>query len=58
MIVLKDVYYRLLTNASYNWKTIISIFFEDFITLQKVQDAKLIESLYLDDTVENKVGKI
>ena len=54
----KDVYYRLLTNASYNWRKLLSLSSLKILSLlHKVQDAKLIRVLILDDTVENKVGK-
>lgn len=54
----KDVYYRLLANASYNWRKLLSLSSLKILSLlHKVQDSKLIRVLILDDTVEGKVGK-
>jgi len=54
----KDVYYRLLANSSYNWRSLLSLSSLKIISLlHKVQDAKAIKVLILDDTIEDKVGK-
>ena len=54
----KDVYYRLLSNSSYNWRSLLILSVSKILSkLQKIQDAKAIKVLILDDTVENKVGK-
>lgn len=54
----KDVYYRLLANAHYNWRKLLSLSSLKILSLlHKVQDAKLVRVLILDDTVEDKVGK-
>jgi len=54
----KDVYYRLLSNASYNWRKLLSLSSLKILSLvHKVQDKKAIKVLILDDTVEGKVGK-
>jgi hypothetical protein len=54
----KDVYYRLLSNASYNYRKLLSLSSLKILSLlHKVQDSKLIRVLILDDTVEDKVGK-
>ena len=54
----KDVYYRLLANASYNWRKLLSLSSMKILSLlHKLQDPKAIKVLILDDTVEEKVGK-
>ena len=54
----KDVYYRLLANSSYNWRSLLSLSVSKILSkLHKIQDAKAIKVLILDDTVEDKVGK-
>ncbi len=54
----KDVYYRLLSNSTYNWRSLLSLSVAKILSsLHKVQDAKAIKVLILDDTVEDKVGK-
>ena len=54
----KDVYYRLLGNSSYNWRSLLTLSVAKILSsLHKVQDAKAIKVLILDDTVEDKVGK-
>jgi len=54
----KDVYYRLLANSSYNWRSLLSLSSLKIISLlHKVQDAKAIKVFILDDTIEDKVGK-
>ena len=54
----KDVYYRLLGNSSYNWRSLLGLSVAKILSsLHKVQDAKAIKVLILDDTVEDKVGK-
>ena len=54
----KDVYYRLLSNSSYNWRSLLTLSVSRILSkLSKVQDAKAIKVLILDDTVEDKVGK-
>ena len=54
----KDVYYRLLANSSYNWRSLLTLSAAKILSkLHKVQDAKAIKVFILDDTVEDKVGK-
>ena len=54
----KDVYYRLLTNSSYNWRSLLTLSVAKILSkLHKVQDAKAIKVFIIDDTVEDKVGK-
>jgi len=54
----KDVYYRLLANSSYNWRSLLTLSVSKILSkLHKIQDAKAIKVLILDDTVEDKVGK-
>ena len=54
----KDVYYRLLSNSTYNWRSLLSLSVAKILSsLHKVQDAKAIKVLIIDDTVEDKVGK-
>ena len=54
----KDVYYRLLSNSSYNWRSLLTLSAAKILSkLHKVQDAKAIKVLILDDTIEGKVGK-
>jgi hypothetical protein len=54
----KDVYYRLLANANYNWRKLLSLSSLKILSLlHKLQDPKAIKVLILDDTVEEKVGK-
>jgi hypothetical protein len=54
----KDVYYRLLANSSYNWRSLLSLSSLKIISLlHKVQDAKAIKVFIIDDTIEDKVGK-
>ena len=54
----KDVYYRLLANSSYNWRSLLSLSSLKILSLlHKVQDSKAIKVFILDDTVEDKVGK-
>jgi len=54
----KDVYYRLLSNSSYNWRSLLSLSVSKILSkLHKLQDTKAIKVLILDDTVEDKVGK-
>jgi hypothetical protein len=54
----KDVYYRLLSNSSYNWRSLLTLSVAKILSkLHKIQDAKAIKVLILDDTIEGKVGK-
>jgi hypothetical protein len=54
----KDVYYRLLSNSTYNWRSLLTLSTAKILSkLHKIQDAKTIKVLILDDTVEDKVGK-
>ena len=54
----KDVYYRLLSNSSYNWRSLLTLSVSKILSkLHKVQDAKAVKVFILDDTVEDKVGK-
>ena len=54
----KDVYYRLLSNSSYNWRSLLSLSSLKILSLlHKIQDAKAIKVFILDDSVEDKVGK-
>ncbi len=54
----KDVYYRLLANSSYNWRSLLSLSSLKILSLlHKIQDSKAIKVFILDDTVEDKVGK-
>ena len=54
----KDVYYRLLSNSSYNWRSLLTLSAAKILSkLNKIQDAKAIKVLILDDTIEGKVGK-
>ncbi len=54
----KDVYYRLLANSSYNWRSLLSLSSLKILSLlHKVQDPKAIKVFIIDDTVEDKVGK-
>ena len=54
----KDVYYRLLSNSSYNWRSLLTLSVAKILSkLHKVQDTKAIKVFILDDTVEDKVGK-
>ncbi len=54
----KDVYYRLLSNASYNWRKLLSLSTLKILSLlHKIQDSKAIRVFIIDDTVEEKVGK-
>ena len=54
----KDVYYRLLSNSTYNWRSLLTLSAAKILSkLHKIQDAKAIKVLILDDTVEDKVGK-
>jgi hypothetical protein len=54
----KDVYYRLLSNSSYNWRKLLSLSSLKILKLlHKVQDSKAIRVFIIDDTVECKVGK-
>jgi hypothetical protein len=54
----KDVYYRLLTNSSYNWRSLLSLSSLKILSLlHKIQDSKAIKVFIIDDTVEDKVGK-
>ncbi|MFT7824499.1 MAG: transposase [Sulfurimonas sp.] len=54
----KDIYYRLLANSSYNWRSLLSLSSLKILSLlRKIQDAKAIKVFILDDTVEGKVGK-
>ena len=54
----KDVYYRLLANSSYNWRSLLSLSSLKILSLlHKIQDAKAIKVFIIDDTVEDKVGK-
>jgi hypothetical protein len=54
----KDVYYRLLSNSTYNWRSLLTLSISKILSkLHKIQDAKAIKVLILDDTVEDKVGK-
>jgi len=54
----KDVYYRLLSNSSYNWRSLLSLSSLKILSLlHKIQDAKAIKVFIIDDTVEDKVGK-
>jgi hypothetical protein len=54
----KDVYYRLLANSSYNWRSLLSLSsLKILLLLHKIQDSKAIKVFILDDTIEDKVGK-
>jgi len=54
----KDVYYRLLSNSTYNWRSLLTLSVSKILSkLHKIQDAKAIKVFILDDTVEDKVGK-
>ena len=54
----KDVYYRLLANSSYNWRSLLSLSSLKILSLlHKIQDAKSVKVFIIDDTVEDKVGK-
>lgn len=54
----KDVYYRMLSNSAYNWRKLLSLSSLKILSLlHKVQDAKIIKVLILDDTIEGKIGK-
>jgi len=54
----KDVYYRLLSNSSYNWRKLLSLSSLKILNLlHKVQEPKSIKVLIIDDTVEGKRGK-
>ncbi len=54
----KDVYYRLLGNSSYNWRSLLSLSSLKILSLlHKIQDSKAIKVFIIDDTVEDKVGK-
>jgi len=54
----KDVYYRLLSNASYNWRKLLSLSMLKILKLvHRVQNSKVIRVFIIDDTVEEKVGK-
>jgi hypothetical protein len=54
----KDVYYRLLSNSTYNWRSLLTLSVSKILSkLHKIQDAKAINVLILDDTIEGKVGK-
>ncbi len=54
----KDVYYRLLANSAYNWRSLLSLSSLKILSLlHKIQDSKAIKVFIIDDTVEDKVGK-
>ena len=54
----KDVYYRLLNNTNYNWRKLLSLSSLKILSLlEKIRSTKL-KVLILDDTIENKVGKV
>lgn len=54
----KDVYYRLLANSSYNWRSLLSLSSLKIVSLlHKIQEPNAIKVFILDDTVEDKVGK-
>jgi len=54
----KDVYYRLLANSSYNWRSLLSLSSLKILSLlHKIQDSSAIKVFIIDDTVEDKVGK-
>ncbi len=54
----KDIYYRLLSNSSYNWRKLLSLSTLKILKLlHKVQDSKAIRVFIIDDTIEGKVGK-
>ena len=54
----KDVYYRLLANSSYNWRSLLTLSSKKILSLlHKVQDPNAIKVFIIDDTVEDKVGK-
>ena len=54
----KDVYYRLLSNANYNWRKLLTLSTLKIVSLlHKIQDANAIRVFIIDDTVEGKVGK-
>ncbi len=54
----KDVYYRLLSNSSYNWRKLLSLSSLKMLKLlHKIQEPKTVKVLILDDTVEGKTGK-
>ena len=54
----KDVYYRLLSNANYNWRKLLSLSMLKILKLvHRIQNSKVIRVFIIDDTVEEKVGK-
>ena len=54
----KDVYYRLLSNANYNWRKLLTLSTLKIVSLlHKIQDTNAIRVFIIDDTVEGKVGK-
>jgi len=54
----KDIYYRLLANSSYNWRSLLSLSSLKILSLlHKIQDSQAIKVFILDDTIEGKVGK-
>ena len=54
----KDVYYRLLSNANYTWRKLLSLSTLKILKLlHKVQDKQAVRVMIIDDTVEDKVGK-
>jgi len=55
----KDVYYRLLSNSSYNWRKLLSLSSLKMLRLlHKVQEPKSIKVLIIDDTVEKRRGQV
>ena len=54
----KDVYYRLLSNSSYNWRKMLSLSTSKILKLlHPLQSHQEIKVLIIDDTVEGKRGK-
>lgn len=54
----KDVYYRLLNNTNYNWRKLLSFQSLKILSLLEPLRNNELKVLILDDTIENKVGKI
>jgi len=54
----KDVYYRLLSNSSYNWRKMLSLSTSKILKLlHPLQNPQNIKVFIIDDTVEGKRGK-
>ncbi len=54
----KDVYYRLLNNTNYNWRKLLSFQSLKILSLLEPLRNNKLKVLILDDTIENKVGKV